>query len=162
MRLRFSRSGFTLIEILATITIATLLITPILGMMSLGSKAVYKGSDKTYAVLAAADLIEAVRGIEAALLPPKGDVPYSVDEIRDILRQSDNGRRNLQFNNSYSEKFSIGAFIHETPDQGDLDDSFSGEQKMLRMVTVIVKWKNVMEEEESIRLTSFIGGDAGA
>lgn len=155
------RKAFTLIEILATITIATLLITPILGMMTLGSRAVYKGSDKTYAVLAASDLIEAIRGIESNLLPPKGDVPYSVDEIRELLRKGDNGRRNLQFNNSYQEKFAIGAFIHEIPDQKLPDGAVLNEQKILRMITVIVKWKNVMDEEESIRITSFLGGDAG-
>ena len=53
-----NKRGFTLIEILATITIATVMITAIFPMLSIGQKGVYKSSDKNYVILAAADLIE--------------------------------------------------------------------------------------------------------
>ena len=66
-----SRRGFTLIEILATITIATVMITAIFPMLNIGQKSVYKSSDKNYAVLAAADLMEVVRGTEFSVLPPR-------------------------------------------------------------------------------------------
>ncbi len=149
-----NRRGFTLIEILATITLATLMITAIFPMLNLGQKGVYKSSDKNYAVLAAADLMEVVRGTEFSVLPPR-ESPYSVQEIRQLLYQGDNARRNLIFGHVYQKKFAIGVFIQ--PVVGT-ENSSNGHDanKSMRQCTVVVRWESVMDKskKEEIRLTS--------
>jgi len=146
--------GFTLIEILATIAIATVMIGPIFYMLSSGSRWVYKSADKTYAVLVASDLIEVVKGTDFSVLPVR-DEPYSVDEIREKISTGENLRRNLVFNHTYVEKFSIGAFVQSIP-EGEMNKTLSGKGQELRMVTIVVQWENVMtKKEEELRLTSF-------
>ncbi len=149
-----SRRGFTLIEILATITIATVMITAIFPMLNIGQKGVYKSSDKNYAVLAAADLMEVVRGTEFSVLPPREN-PYSVQEIRQLLYKGDNARRNLVFGHVYEDKFAIGVFIQlvaETENSTNPEDA----NKSMRQCTVVVRWESVMDKskKEEVRLTS--------
>mgnify|MGYP001372336986 CR=1 FL=1 len=149
-----SRRGFTLIEILATITIATVMITAIFPMLNIGQKSVYKSSDKNYAVLAAADLMEVVRGTEFSVLPPREN-PYSVQEIRQLLYKGDNARRNLVFGHVYEDKFAIGVFIQlvaETENSTNPEDA----NKSMRQCTVVVRWQSVMDKskKEEVRLTS--------
>tara|TARA_Y100000589_G_C27115509_1_gene614080 strand:+ start:149 stop:625 length:477 start_codon:yes stop_codon:yes gene_type:complete len=149
-----NRRGFTLIEILATITIATVMITAIFPMLNIGQKGVYKSSDKNYAVLAAADLMEVVRGTEFSVLPPREN-PYSVQEIRQLLYKGDNARRNLVFGHVYEDKFAIGVFIQlvaETENSTNPEDA----NKSMRQCTVVVRWESVMDKskKEEVRLTS--------
>lgn len=145
--------GFTLIEILATITIATVMITAIFPMLSIGQKGVYKSSDKNYAVLAAADLMEVVRGTEFSVLPPREN-PYSVQELRQLLYKGDNARRNLVFGHVYEDKFAIGIFIQNVA--GAEGDSNSDDGKSMRQCTIVVRWESVMDQskKEEVRLTS--------
>jgi len=146
--------GFTLIEILATIAIATVMIGPIFYMLSSGSRWVYKSADKTYAVLAASDLIEVVRGTDFSVLPVR-DEPYAVDEIREKIATGDNLRRNLVFNHVYAEKFSIGAFVQSIP-EGEMNQTMGAKAQEIRMITVVVQWENVLTKKaEEVRLTSF-------
>ncbi|MBW7874960.1 MAG: prepilin-type N-terminal cleavage/methylation domain-containing protein [Candidatus Cloacimonetes bacterium] len=146
------RKGFTLIEILATITIATLLVTPILRLMDSGTKGVYKGAERTTAILAAADLIEAIRGVEFAVIPPRPpDQYYSVPEIRQMV--ASNLRRNLPFFNQYEDKFLIGIAISEIRPENDRNPAAPSK---LRLVAIQVMWKNVMGGEESITVSSMI------
>ena len=149
-----NRRGFTLIEILATITIATVMITAIFPMLNIGQKGVYKSSDKNYAVLAAADLMEVVRGTEFSVLPPREN-PYSVQEIRQLLYKGDNARRNLVFGHVYEDKFAIGVFIQlvaETENSTNPEDA----NKSMRQCTVVVRWESVIDKskKEEVRLTS--------
>lgn len=146
------RRGFTLIEILATITLATVMITAIFPMLSIGQKGVYKSSDKTYAVLAAADLIEVVRGTEFSVLPPR-ESPYSVQELRQLLVTGDNVRRNLVFGHVYEEKFAIGIFIQAVVDS---PNEAVNENKVMRQCTIVVRWESVMDKsvKDEVRLTA--------
>ncbi|MBT3785963.1 prepilin-type N-terminal cleavage/methylation domain-containing protein [bacterium] len=147
------RGGFTLLEILATIAIATVMIGPIFYMLSAGTRYVYKSSDKTYAVLVAADLIEVVRGTDFKVLPPRKEA-YSVDEIRDLISSGDNLRRNLYFSHVYEDDFKVGAFVQDLPNPESLGEMVRISK--LRMVTVVVVWKSKMnEKEDEVRLTSF-------
>ena len=148
------KRGFTLIEILATITIATIMITAIFPMLSIGQKGVYKSSDKNYAVLAAADLMEVVRGTEFSVLPPREN-PYSVQELRQLLYQGDNARRNLVFGHVYEDKFAIGIFIQPVAERETASKS-NNESKSMRQCTVVVRWESVMDKskKEEVRLTS--------
>jgi len=147
------RKAFTLLEILATIAIATVMIGPIYYMLSQGSRYVYRSADKTYAVLVASDLIEVVRGTDFKVLPPR-EKPYSVDEIRDRITSGDNLRRNLYFSHVYEDDFQVGAFVQEIPDPEDLGTDVRIHK--LRMVTVVVVWKNKMtDKQDEVRLSSF-------
>ena len=149
-----NKRGFTLIEILATITIATVTITAIFPMLSIGQKGVYKSSDKNYAILAAADLIEVVRGTEFSVLPPREN-PYSVQELRQLLYQGDNARRNLVFGHVYEDKFAIGIFIQPLA-KTEVTNDTDKESKSMRQCTVVVRWESVMDKEkkEEVRLTT--------
>lgn len=144
-----SKRGFTLIEILLTITIATVMISAIFPMLNIGQKGVYKSSDKTYAVLAAADLLEVVRGTEFAVLPPR-ETPYSVQELRQLIVSGDNVRRNLVFGHVYEDKFAIGIFIQAVAETGLADN------QVMRQCTIVVRWESVMDksQKDEIRLTS--------
>ena len=146
--------GFTLIEILATITIATMMITAIFPMLNIGQKGVYKSSDKNYAVLAAADLMEVVRGTEFSVLPPREN-PYSVQELRQLLYKGDNARRNLVFGHVYEDKFAIGIFIQPLAEVAN-NSALNDEKKSMRQCTVVVRWESVMDKskKEEVRLTS--------
>ena len=146
------RRGFTLIEILATITLATVIMTAIFPMLSIGQKGVYKSSDKTYAVLAAADLIEVIRGTEFSVLPPR-ESPYSVQELRQLLVTGDNVRRNLVFGHVYEDKFAIGIFIQAVaPGSSEV----GSDNKAMRQCTIVVRWESVMDRsiKDEVRLTT--------
>lgn len=146
------RRGFTLIEILATITIATLLVTPVIRMMDAGTRGVYKGADRTTAILAAADVIEAIRGIEFTVIPPRPpDQFYTLGEIRELVNQ--HLKRNLPFFNQYEDKFLIGVAISEVRPEVDRNPT---EPAALRLVAVQIMWKNVMGAEETISLSSMM------
>lgn len=147
------RKAFTLLEILATIAIATAMIGPIYYMLSQGSRYVYRSADKTYAVLVASDLIEVVRGTDFKVLPPR-EQPYSVDEIRQRISSGNNLRRNLYFGHVYEEDFQIGAFVQDVPDPENLERGVKISK--LRMVTIVVVWKNKLtDKQDEVRLSSF-------
>lgn len=153
-----NRRGFTLIEILATITIATIMIGAIFPLLSIGSKGIYKSSDRTYAVLAAADLIEVVRGTDFDVLPPRGqENPYTVDEIKSLINAPEHQRSNLYFNHIYEKKFAIGIFVMSVESEGSEIESKNRAE--IRQVVVKVQWKSVLDQSpdgkiEEIELTS--------
>ncbi len=146
------RRGFTLIEILAAIALATVAITPIIRLMDLGTKGVYKGGDRTYAVMAASEMLEVMRGIEFAAIPPRPpDQLYSVSEIRDLTNA--HPKRNLTLSQQFDGKFTIGIAVSEIRPE---NDPRPAEPSSVRLVSVQVMWKNVMDQEESISLSSLI------
>lgn len=154
--------GFTLIEILATITIATITITAIFPLFRLGQRGVYKSSDKSYAILTASDLIEVVRGTSFEVLPPKGEGEYyTVQELRNRIHSGDNLRRNLVFNHIFEKKFNIGIFIMPVA-KSELHKDVDGVGE-LRQVVVRISWKSALDDsrddpiEEDLSMSAIYG-----
>jgi prepilin-type N-terminal cleavage/methylation domain-containing protein len=152
------KAGFTLLEILATITLATILVGPIINMMVLGSKGIYAGADRTYAILSASDLLEMVRGVDAKVLPARGpDKPYSVPEIQGLVHTSDSMRSNLVFNRQYHDRFSFAVVIDDVP--GAEVPEGEEENRTLRMITVIAGWTDDRDQKRTVQLSTFVGAE---
>jgi prepilin-type N-terminal cleavage/methylation domain-containing protein len=165
-----NRKAFTMIEILATITISSVLITPIFYLMNTGSRGVYKSADKTYALIMATDILELVKGIDFEAMPPREE-PYNFAEIQQIV--SSRPRKELFFNRlylmgndqeqgevkfidqNYGRKFLVGIYIQRV----DFEDPMEvgKKQKELRRATVVIQWKSVLgkDKTDTVRLHSF-------
>ena len=149
------RKAFTLIEILMTITMATVMIVPIFQMLGLGTKGIYKSSDKTYAILIAAEVIEIVKFTDFDVLPPRDEI-YQLPEIMQRNNSPEFQKKNLlYFNRDYEKGYGIGVLI--TKIQGKYDNkSIGGDANELRRVDVYLQWESVLTRKNvNLKLTTF-------
>lgn len=138
-----------------TITMATVMIVPIFHMLGLGTRGVYKSSDKTYAILIASEIIEIVKFTGFDVLPPREEI-YQITEIMQRNNSPEFQKKNLlYFNRDYEEGYGIGVLI--TKVEGSYDNKvIGGKASELRRVDVYLQWESVLTKKDvNLKLSTF-------
>ncbi|PCJ20356.1 MAG: hypothetical protein COB02_04800 [Candidatus Cloacimonadota bacterium] len=150
-----NKKAFTLLEILMTITMATVMIVPVFNMLNLGTKGIYKSSDKTYAILIASEVIEIVKFTGFDVLPPKEEV-YQLNDIIQRNNQPEYLKRNLYYSNrEYEKGYGVGVLITKVEGQYD-SKRIGGKVSGLRRVDVYIQWESVLTKESTtLKLSTF-------
>jgi len=142
---RGSRAGFTIIEILITLVLVTLLFIPIVQLMQLGTKRVYRGGDETLATIYAADIIELIRGGPYEAFYENGQKEEKGLDLKEVFGRSPFFKGYDP--SSYIDRFTIAV---------DVGPAGEIPPKKLKQVRVTVAWKErTTENPKSIKMVTF-------